>query len=365
MPMDYLDRYQVEAFKSSRIDWETPKGRQVAILGVLGELGSLATVIKKRLRDGKIYTGAQMDLAEECGDVLWYVAAIASHYGIVLSESVAVSKQKGSIAGASAHLWSLIDSVLQLNSILAADDEFHAVNGENLQDPLGETVQMVLSAIEAEGLDINETLARNLLKTRGLFDEIQGPAPDYDSCYPAYERLPRDGKINFLQPDKGRGNEVLLRMNGLTIGDRLTDNSASPDGYRFHDAFHLAYVATLGWSPVFRALLKAKRKSNSSSDSQQDGARAIIIEEAITQQVFNHARDHNFYEGANKLDYDLLKWVRQMVRGLEVDDRSETEWQHAILIGYSAFRRLKDRSGGTLRIDCASRSLSFVNESDD
>ncbi len=77
----------------------------------------------------------------------------------------------------------------------------------------------------------------------------------------------------------------------------MDDNAHEADGYRFHDVFHLAFMATFGWSPVIRALLKRKRKSNPAIDNVEDGARAIIIEEAISAMVYEHAKDHNFYEG--------------------------------------------------------------------
>ncbi|MEN2469325.1 hypothetical protein [Burkholderia sp. GS2Y] len=60
--------------------------------------------------------------------------------------------------------------------------------------------------------------------------------------------------------------------------------------------FHLAYVAHLGWSPVIRALLKLKRKSDPKLDENEDGARAAIIEEGIATWIFNHADHHDFYE---------------------------------------------------------------------
>jgi hypothetical protein len=44
-------------------------------------------------------------------------------------------------------------------------------------------------------------------------------------------------------------------MNGVFIGDPLTDNIRDPDGYRFHDVFHFARAAILHWSPTFRALI--------------------------------------------------------------------------------------------------------------
>lgn len=355
-----LSEYQRLAFGTSVIDWTTARGRQVAILGVLGELGSLATVIKKRLRDADAYAGAIDDLAEECGDVLWYVAAIASHYGLDLSRAIENSHFKEPVGGENGHLWSLIEVVMNLNSVIAAHDEFFTVTPEDLEEPLGETMLMLLHAIKREGLSLDKILVNNLQKTKGLFADVEGPAPHRDAGYEPYEQLPREAVIQFLQRPRGAVPEVLLRMSGLTIGDRLTDNSIDPDGYRFHDALHLAYVAVLGWSPVMRALLRLKRKGNSAVDEQQDGARAIIIEEAITQQIFNHARDHKLFSGIDRLDYNLMKWVQKMVRGLEVASCSAAEWQRAILQGYGAFRALRDNSGGFLTLDAGHRELRFT-----
>ncbi len=354
-----LSEFQRKAFSTSAIDWNTAKGRQVAILGVLGELGSVASVMKKQIRDGSGYTGAKDDLIEECGDVLWYLAAIATHYELDLSRAVAGAPFKEPAAGENGHLWSLIEAVMHLNSIVAADDEYFAVDGANLEDPLGETTQMVLHAIGREGLVLSQVLEENLRKTKGLFGEVSGAAPHRDTHCPEYEQLPRSGVIEFIERPRGSVPEVLLRMNGLTIGDRLTDNAADPDGYRYHDALHLGYVAVIGWSPVTRALLRLKRKSDHALDEQQDGARAIIIEEAITQQIFSHASDHKLFENIKRLDYGLLQWVTRMVRGLEVEGVTAAEWQRAILQGYHAFRLLKDHSGGFLTIDAARRSLRY------
>ena len=46
--------------------------------------------------------------------------------------------------------------------------------------------------------------------------------------------------------------------------------------------FHFAHAVYLGWSPVLRALLKSKRKSDPRFDENQDGARAQIIEEGVS-----------------------------------------------------------------------------------
>jgi hypothetical protein len=354
-----LTEYQHEAFSTSTIDWATPRGREVAVLGVLGELGSLATVTKKRLRDGAVYTGSRSDFSEECGDLLWYLAAIGTHTGIDIAQSVANCSAKAPAAGANGHLWLLLETLAQLNSLVVAGDQVFTTDSANLEGPLGNATKVVLCALEREGLALSDVLEENLQKTRGLFGAISGSAAHRDADCPVYEQLPRSGIVEFIERSRGTLPEVLLRMNGLTVGDRLTDNAADPDGYRYHDALHLGYVAVLGWSPVTRALLRLKRKSVPALDEQQDGARAIIIEEAVTQQVFSHARDHRLFEGIERLDYGLLKWVIRMVRGLEIEACTAVEWQRAILQGFRAFRALKEHRGGFLTIDTVARTLSY------
>ncbi|SFQ79854.1 MazG nucleotide pyrophosphohydrolase domain-containing protein [Hymenobacter arizonensis] len=55
-------------------------------LGLAGEAGSVLTTLKKLMRDGEGFGSFAGRLTEELGDVLWYVAAIASHNDISLEE---------------------------------------------------------------------------------------------------------------------------------------------------------------------------------------------------------------------------------------------------------------------------------------
>jgi len=67
---------------------------------------------------------------------------------------------------------------------------------------------------------------------------------------------------------------------GWLLGNVLGDNAHDDDGYGWHDAFHLAHMAVLGWSPVIRGLLGRTRKEDPATDDVEDGGRAIAIEEA-------------------------------------------------------------------------------------
>jgi hypothetical protein len=158
----------------------------------------------------------------------------------------------------------------------------------------------------------------------------------------------------------GEQRVVLLRCNGINFGDRLTDNIEDPDGYRYHDIFHFAHAVHLGWSPVVRALLRCKRKSSSKKDEGQDGARAVILEEAVAAIVFSRAKEMNFFDGVDHVDYDLLKTVQEFIQGFEVDQVPLWQWEAAILDGYATFRKLRSNRGGTVTIDLVRRELTYL-----
>lgn len=57
-------------------------------LGLAGEAGEIANKVKKVLRDnsGELQESVRQDLISELGDVLWYVAALATDLKTELSE---------------------------------------------------------------------------------------------------------------------------------------------------------------------------------------------------------------------------------------------------------------------------------------
>lgn len=147
-------------------------------------------------------------------------------------------------------------------------------------------------------------------------------------------------------------------INGEQVGNDLTDNCYSSDGYRFHDVFHLSYVAVLGWSPVIRKLLGRKRKSDRLFDEVEDGGRATAIEEGISALVFSYAKDHDFLEGIKAIDYELLKTIKNMTSHLEVSRCSLADWQKALLMGYEVWRQVDKNLGGVILVDM---NAGFIN----
>lgn len=77
-----------------------------------------------------------------------------------------------------------------------------------------------------------------------------------------------------------------LRIDGMEVGGVVDDNAWADDGYRHHDLMHLANLAVMGWSPVIRAMLGKKRRSDPDLRRVEDGARLQDIEEAVVTRIF-------------------------------------------------------------------------------
>jgi len=152
-----------------------------------------------------------------------------------------------------------------------------------------------------------------------------------------------------------------VRWGERWCGDRLTDASHVDDGYRFHDVFHLAYAAVLGWSPVSRKLLGRKRRSNPQIDLAEDGGRAIVIEEGIAAMVFAYATSHDYLRGVTRLDFPLLDVITSLTAPVEVGTRTAADWELAILAGFSAWRQLRESNGGTVILDADQRTLRVAD----
>ena len=65
------------------------KSEVIPLLGLVGEVGSLLAEYKKLLRDGEAYRSFKDQVAEELGDILWYVANVATKFDLRLSDIAA------------------------------------------------------------------------------------------------------------------------------------------------------------------------------------------------------------------------------------------------------------------------------------
>ncbi len=85
-----LSSYQTQALLTDRTPVSTnasaDAARLIPLLGLAGEAGQLLTEFKKRLRDGPGHVLFVDHVSEELGDILWYVANLASKYGLDLDD---------------------------------------------------------------------------------------------------------------------------------------------------------------------------------------------------------------------------------------------------------------------------------------
>jgi len=266
------------------------------MLGLAGEIGSLVAQYKKIQRDHTGYRAFSDEVCEELGDVFWYATALAKRCN----------------------------------------------------------------------LSLEEILTDNVRKIRERFLRPPTPPPHqlFDDNVDPSEQLPRTLDITFtesVEHDRGIAPVRVVRIHRGTeaVGDPLDDNSDDDDEYRYHDIFHLAHMAVLGWSPVMRSLLHVKRSTDRDTDRIQDGGRAIAVEEGVSAYVFSAARAHSFFRTSTSVPTEILKSCRAMTAHLEVSRRSAQDWEYSILAGYRAFALLTANRGGTVHLDLDRRILSY------
>lgn len=283
--------------RAATTDILPPDDFNLPLLGLAGEIGGLAAELKKRQRDALGYRGFKDEVREELGDVIWYAAALARRCGLALSQ----------------------------------------------------------------------VLEANLAKAQQLYDQPTLPPPHrlFDEDYPSSEQIPRAIDITFVEAIESPNDStdplpvVRIYRDAGAVGDPLDDNSYDNDDYRYHDAMHIAHMAVLGWSPIMRRLLGAKRRSRPDINRIQDGGRAAVIEEGVTAYIYSIATEHSYFESGDRVPADAIKACRKMTSHLEVSARSAADWEYAILAGYDLFRQLCRHRSGTVHADLLSRSVSF------
>jgi NTP pyrophosphatase (non-canonical NTP hydrolase) len=291
--MDF-DGYQKEALRTDRVParqgTDNVLSLIVPMLGLAGETGQLLSEYKKHLRDGEAHRLFKERVSEELGDLLWYIANVASKFDLTL----------------------------------------------------------------------DDIAAANLTKVKARWATERTEPLCFDATLPEGERLPHRFEVQLVDVEGEDRQRVRVLISGTPFGGELTDNAYDPDGYRFHDVFHFAYAAVLGWSPIARALLRRKRKSRPLLDEVEDGGRAAVIEEGVAALAFDYARRHHMLEGVNVLDFQLLRTIKDMTSHLEVKQCTTGEWEQAILQGFKVWRAVLAARGGRIAVDLDQRRIDYL-----
>ena len=82
-----FEEYQ-EAARRTALYPNRLKNLEYPTLGLTGEAGEVANIVKKFQRDfgGEITDEIRLKLKDELGDVLWYISACADELGLTLNE---------------------------------------------------------------------------------------------------------------------------------------------------------------------------------------------------------------------------------------------------------------------------------------
>lgn len=339
--------------------------------GLYGEVGGIMATAKKHVREKSAYPGFRKAAEEEFGDTLWYMAAICRRIDVSLEDVFSaaanhndfknVAATSGLSNGALAYIVMPVISSQSLDDTLVCLGQATAalLGNKPTFDNMVTFARAYLQSIHASELNFSNVARRNIQKVRGCFLEPQKGDLihlDFDKEFKDEEQLPREFKILVNQRGSGKS---YLQWNGVFIGDPLTDNISDRDEYRFHDVFHFSYVAILHWSPVIRALIKHKRKSQPKYDEEQDSGRAIVVEEGLTAWIFSKAKELNYFENQDKVSLGILKTIEEFVSGYEVEKCPLKLWEKAILDGYSVFRELRKNQGGWIIGNREHRTLEY------
>jgi len=277
-------------------DPRTPHRHQVIpLLGLVGEVGSLLGEYKKLMRDGAIHRKFRDEVAEELGDILWYVADVASKFDLSLED---IAKQ----------------NLAKVEDRYRPSDDAPALYDRELpsDQQLPRRFEYRFEEREVDGV-------QRLL----LVDHFKGEATGDPLTDNAYE------------DDGYRFHDVLH----LTF------------------AACLGWSPVL--RKLLRTNKQVVNRTPPRLADVEDGGRAQVIEEAIVAAAYVYAADHDRLEGIDTVDWHLLRHIKQMTAQVEVRNRSTLEWNAALVRGFSIWQALRRHGGGVVRGDLEKGTIEF------
>jgi NTP pyrophosphatase (non-canonical NTP hydrolase) len=271
----------------------------IPLLGLVGEVGSLLGEYKKLLRDGATYRRFGDEVAEELGDILWYVANVADKFKLSLNEIAAQNLSKVE------ERWSLPSDRRRLYD-------------ENLPE--------------------SQRLPRRF--------EF------------SFEHRSIDGSEKVVMVDRLNGDSIEITGDPLTDNAYEDDGYRFHDV--LHLAFAGCFGWSPVLRKLLRSKKKLDHRTPPEMDEVEDGGRARVIEEGIAFAAYVYAADHNYLAGVEAVDWQLLRHIKQMTSRLEVRSRTTKEWNDALLRGFAVWRELRECGGGTVKGELTLGTIEFV-----
>ena len=341
-----------------------------AQMGLFSEVGSLVSLLKKKLLNNDSNDHSNELVIEEMGDIFWYFTLITIVESIDLYELIndidPYDKHESTvfITGIKTRPFitvkskeSISDTQLLFNDLIIHTT---SLSKDTTSEKIERFLNIYLKMMEFLNLDLLSIVENNTFKIRNRFvpiEELHLPILSFDSTFSKDEQLPVEFEVHIVEKPNGK---AYLKWNDVFIGSALNDNHQENDNYKYHDVFHLAFAAILHWSPTFRALIKHKRKSDPSLDETQDSGRPIVIEEGLSAWLFSISKQRGIdFTKESSISYDLLKTIQIFIRGYEVEKCPLQLWVKAIIQGYTVFNQVVANKGGIIIGNRRERTLGF------
>lgn len=275
---------------------EPQRHEVIPLLGLVGEVGGLLGEYKKLLRDGATHRKFRDEVAEELGDVLWYVSNVATKFNLSLSE------------------------------------------------------------IAEQNLTKVEDRWRNPERRRALYDEHRPANQQLPRRFEyAFEDRTTDGITKVVLIDRSSGDST---GDPLTDNSYEDDGYRFHDVIHLALAACLGWSPVL--RKLLRTKDRLDHRAPREVDEVEDGGRAQVIEEAIVASAYVYASNHNYLDEVDAVDWQLLRHLKQLTSHVEVRNRTAREWNDALLAGFAVWRKLREHGRGTVRGDLVAGTLEFI-----
>ena len=267
----------------------------IPLLGLVGEVGGLLSEYKKMIRDGNKHQEFRELVAEELGDILWYVSTVATNFDLDLEK-------------------------IANENLAKTQDRWHEPDNKG--------------KLYDHNCHINQQFPRN-------FSYM-------------FSHADIKGVQKLVLTDTVTGENI-----GDPLTDNAYDDDGYRYHDVIHLAFVAYFGWSPIFRKLFRdkGIIKSKRAA--AVDEAEDGGRAKVIEEAIIAAAYVYADQHNFLDGIEAVDWKLIRHIQQMTAKLEVKDRKAWEWNKVLLQGFRVWRKLIEHKGGIVEGDLLTGNLTF------
>ena len=280
---DYQEQsLRFDLFPGGNADAPASVNMLVPLMGLVGEAGALVADYKKMLRDpghGSLHRSLML---EELGDLMWYVAVLASRYGLSLNE-------------------------VAQNNILKCKNRWCPTTG-------------VPTIIPRE------------------YDHVFDP----DQRLPETFRIQmsmKDCKL-VVEDDAGRPLGDPLTDNNAAEDDGYRYHDV------MHFAFVAVLGwSPVARRHLFNCRKRVSMPPHF-DEATEDGGRAKVIDEALVALAYDHWKRKGHPPGDAWIDYELLRAMKRLTEHLEVRTRSFADWRSAVGQGFKAWHGLRHNNGG-------------------